>query len=103
MHLNKIAEVVHGDVQVFKERIFSIKPQTDQIFFHFFLLVLQKLRQDNDWLVLVGNVFAFLDFFGNEVLFGSLEGLFLTIGLDILFSHVVNKLGGDLCKSLAGK
>jgi hypothetical protein len=103
MNFNKVAEIVHSDVQVFEERIFGIEPQTDQIFFHFFLFVLQKLRQNNDWLVLMGDIFTFLDFLRDKVLFGSLEGLFLPIGFDILFGHVVDKLGGNLSKSLSCK
>jgi hypothetical protein len=103
MDFNKVAEVVHSDVQVFEERVFSIEPQTDQVFFHFFLFVLQELRQNNDWFVLMGDVFAFLDFLWDKVLFGSLEGLFLSIGFDVFSGHVVDKLGGNLCKSLSCK
>jgi hypothetical protein len=51
----------------------------------------------------MGDIFTFLDFLRDKVLFGSLEGLFLPIGFDVLSGHIVNKLGGNLSKSLSCK
>lgn len=103
MYFDKVTQIVHGDVQVFKQRVFRVETQINQVLLHLFLLVLQELRNDHNRFFFVGHILTFLDFFRNEVLFGSFQGFFLSVRLDVLLLHVLNELRGYLCECLASQ